>query len=200
MPRIIVHGAILSLVALALIVIMMWVNSRIWLQDYPWAIQDLVPHKNASERALSLILGVPFLILLLAVPFASTLMLKVQSGGAVSFLQLMTNSFGVSFIFNLVDWLILDWLAFCTLTPGLVVVPGAEWAVGYKDYAFYFRGFLIGTAFSALVGAVTAGTTLILWGAVERFGGTRRIPGRARIRRSKLPAKPASGEAYFAVQ
>jgi hypothetical protein len=50
MPRIIVHGAILSLVALALIVIVMWVNSRIWLQHYPQAIQDLVPHKNAMRE------------------------------------------------------------------------------------------------------------------------------------------------------
>jgi hypothetical protein len=164
MSRIVVHGVILSLVASAYIVLTLQINPRIWLEDYPQAIQDLVPPKNAEERALSLILDVPFLILLLAVPFASTLMLNVQSGGAVSFLQLMTNSFGVSFIFNLVDWLILDWLAFCTLTPGLVVVPGAEGAVGYKDYAFHFRGFLIGTAFSALVGAAIAGTTLILLG------------------------------------
>jgi hypothetical protein len=162
MHRIIVHGAILSLVASAFIVITMWVNPRIWLQDYPRAIQDLVPPKNAEEKALSLILGVPFLILLLAVPTASTLTLRVRSGGAVSFLQLVTNGFGVSIIFNLVDWLILDWLVFCTLTPGFVVIPGTEGAVGYKDYAFHFRGFLIGTAFSALVGAVMAGITLVL--------------------------------------
>ena len=162
MSRIIVHGAVLSLVASAFIAITMWVNPRIWLQDYPQAIQDLVPPKNTEERRLSLILGVPFLILLLAVPTASTLTLKVQGGGAVSSLQLVTNGFGVSFIFNLVDWLILDWLVFCTLTPGFVVIPGTEGAVGYKDYAFHFRGFLIGTAFSALVGAVIAGITLVL--------------------------------------
>lgn len=162
MPRIIVHGAILSLVASAFIVITMWVNPRIWLQDYPQAIQDLVPPKNAEERALSLIFGVPFLILLLAVPFASTLTLKDQGGGSVSFLRLITNGVGVLFIFNLVDWLILDWLVFCTLTPPFVVIPSTEGAAGYKDYAFHVRGFLIGTAFSVVVGAVTAVITLLL--------------------------------------
>ena len=162
MPRIIVHGGILSLVASAFIVITMSVNPRIWLQDYPRAIQDLVPPKNARERAMSLILGVPFLILLFAIPTASTLTLEAQGGGAVSFLQLLTNGVGILFIFNLVDWLLLDWLVFCTLTPRFVVIPGTEGAAGYKDYAFHFRGFLIGTAFSALVGTVIAGITLVL--------------------------------------
>jgi len=162
MPRIMVHGGILSLVASAFIAITMWVNPRIWLQDYPRAIQDLVPPKNAEEKALSRILGVPFLILLLAIPLASTLLLKVQSGGVVSYLRLMTNGVGVLFIFNLVDWLILDWLVFCTWTPQFVVIPSTDGAAGYKDYAFHFRGFLIGTAFSAVVGALTAGLTLLL--------------------------------------
>ena len=162
MLRIIVHGTILSLAASAFIIITMWVNPRVWLKDYPQAIQDLVPPKNTEERVLSLILGVPFLILLLAVPFASTLTLKIEGAGAVSFLQLVTNGFGVSLIFNLVDWLILDCLVFCTLTPGFVMIPGTEGAVGYKDYGFHFRGFLIGTAFSLSVGAVTVGITLLL--------------------------------------
>jgi hypothetical protein len=162
MSRIIANGAILSLVASAFIVMTLRINPRIWLQDYPWAIQDLVPPKNAEEKALSLILGVPFLILLLAVPFASTLTRKVHGEGAVSFLQLMTNGFGVLFIFNLVDWLILDWLVFCTLTPGFVVIPGTEGTAGYKDYALHFRGVLIGTAFSAVAGVAIAGITLLL--------------------------------------
>jgi hypothetical protein len=162
MFRIIFHGAILSLVASAYIALTLQINPRIWLHDYPPVIQDLVPHKSARERALSIVLGVPFLVLLLAVPFSSTLTLKLQSQGSVSFLQLMTNSFGVLFIFNSVDWLILDWLVFCTLTPGFVVIPGTEGAAGYRDYAFHFRAFLIGTAFSAIAGAVTAAIVLLL--------------------------------------
>lgn len=162
MPRIIVHGGILSLVASAFIVITMSIDPRIWLQDYPQTIQDRVPPKSAEERKVSLILGIPFLVLLLAVPFASTLALKHRHGGDVPFLQLIANGFGVSFIFNLVDWLILDWLMFCTIIPQFVVIPGTEGAAGYKDYAFHLRGFLIGTAFSAVVGAVIAGITLLL--------------------------------------
>ena len=162
MSRIIIHGTILSLLASAFIVITLWINPRIWLQDYPQAIQDQVPPKNAEEKKLSLILGIPFLTLLFAVPFASTLALKHRHGGDVSFLQLFANGFGVPFIFNLVDWLIIDWLIFCTITPQFVVILGTEGAAGYKDYAFHFRGFLIGTVFSAIVGMVIAGITLLL--------------------------------------
>lgn len=161
-PRIIVHGAFLSLLASAFIAITLRIKPRIWLQDYPQAIQDRVPPKNAEERKLSLILGIPFLALLLAVPFVSTLTLKHQHGGDISFLQLFANGFGVLFIFNLVDWLIIDWLMFCTITPQFIVIPGAEGAVGYKNYAFHFRGFLIGTVFSTVVGMVIAGITLLL--------------------------------------
>ncbi len=162
MSRIIVHGAFLSLVASAFIAITLRINPRIWLQDYPQDIQDRVPPKTAQERRISLLLGIPFLIVLLAVPFASTLTLKYQRGGAVPFLLLFANGFGVSFIFNLVDWLILDWLMLCTITPPFVVIPGTEGASGYKNYAFHFRGFLVGTIFSAIVGAVVAGLTLLL--------------------------------------
>jgi hypothetical protein len=48
------------------------------------------------------------------------------------------------FVFNVVDWLILDWFMFCTLTPRLVVIPGSEGLAAYKDYGFHFRGFLHG--------------------------------------------------------
>ena len=46
-------------------------------------------------------------------------------------------------------------LIFCTFTPAFAVLPGTEGMAGYKNYAMHFRGFLIGTLFSAGVGVVT---------------------------------------------
>ena len=162
MWRIAVHGAVLSALASAFIAITLALNPRLWLQDYPQDIRDRVPPKTNAEKRASLIIGIPFLILLLAVPFASTLTLKVQESGDTSFLRLAANGFGVLFIFNLVDWLILDWLAFCTITPQFVVIPGSKGAAGYRDYAFHFRGFLIGTVFSAATGLAIAGAVCLL--------------------------------------
>jgi hypothetical protein len=59
-------------------------------------------------------------------------------------------------VFNIVDWLLLDWLMFCTLTPRFLVIPGTEGMSAYKDYGFHFRGFLKGCVFSVLAGLVIA--------------------------------------------
>ena len=152
--RTILDGLILSAIATVFILITMRLKPRIWLQDYPDDIQALVPPKTEEEKRLSLVLGTPFLILLFAVPFISTLALKSRHQGDVSFFPLTANAFGVAFVFNVIDWLVLDWLMFCTITPRFVVIPGTEGAAGYKDYWFHFRGFLIGTVFSAVVGLV----------------------------------------------
>jgi len=162
MYRILVHGGALSLVASAFIAVTVALNPRPWLQDYPQDIQARVPPKTTQEKKVSLIMGIPFLVLLLAVPFASTLTLKAQQGSEIDFLRLAANGFGVSFVFNLVDWLVLDWLVLCTITPRFVVVHGTEGAAGYRDYAFHFRGFLIGTVFSAVSGLAIAGMTSLL--------------------------------------
>ncbi len=152
--RTILDGLILSVLASIFIVVTMRFKPRIWLQDYPDDIQALVPPKTEEEKRLSLVLGIPFLILLFAVPFISTLALKSRHQGDVSFFLLAANAFGVAFVFNVIDWLVLDWLMFCTITPSFVVIPGTEGAAWYKDYWFHFRGFLIGTVFSAVVGLV----------------------------------------------
>ncbi len=160
--RIVLDGAILSLIASLLITVSLHINPRMWLQDYPKDIQDRVPPKTKREERQSLVVGIPFLIVLVAVPFISTLTLKRQSGGDVSFLQLFLNTFGVVFVFNLVDLLLLDWLMFCTITPKFLVIPGTEGLEGYKDYYYHFKASLIGTVLSIVAGLVIAGIVWLL--------------------------------------
>jgi len=159
--RIVLDGAILSFVASLLLMVSLRLNPRIWLQDYPVEIRDRVPPKTEQEKRLSLIIGIPFLLLVAAVPFISTLALKRQDGG-VSFLQLFLNAFGVVFAFNLVDLLLLDWLMFCTITPKFVVIPGTEGMEGYKDYSYHFKASVIGTVLSIVAGLVIAGIVSFL--------------------------------------
>jgi hypothetical protein len=93
----------------------------------------------------------PFLLALLILPFVFTFRLEENS-----FFSLFLYAFGVVWAFNLWDWLVLDWLIFCTITPKQFVIPGSEGHPAYKDYAFHFRGFLIGTVFSFAVGLTVA--------------------------------------------
>jgi len=68
----------------------------------------------------------------------------------------------VIFLFNLVDWLVLDWLIICTITPKFVVLPGTQGMAGYKNYAMHFRGFLIGTALSVIIGLIVAAIIIVV--------------------------------------
>jgi hypothetical protein len=66
--------------------------------------------------------------------------------------EIFLSAAGVIFLFNLVDWLILDWLIVCTITPKFMVLPGTEGMAGYKNYGIHFRGFLIGTILACVIG------------------------------------------------
>jgi hypothetical protein len=160
--RIVLDGLILSAAATLWLVITLYVNPRLWLQNYPPAIQAQVPPKTAREKRLSLMVGVPFLLLLFAGPFISALLLKRRAAGQVPFLALAAQAFGVVFVFNLVDWLVLDWLVFCVLTPPFVVVPGSEGMARYKDVGYHTRGFVIGTLLSAVTGLVIGGVVYLV--------------------------------------
>ena len=131
-------------------------NPRLMLQDYPPAIKAIVPPKTEQEKRLSTWLGLPFILILLVFPIYATFFFEGRIGDA-SFLSLWLYAFGIAFAFNLWDWLILDWLVFCTITPKQFVIPGSEGHPAYKDYFFHFRGFLIGTVFSAVMGLIAAG-------------------------------------------
>ncbi|MFH1975023.1 MAG: nitroreductase [Pseudomonadota bacterium] len=156
LAKILFDGAILSALASAVILISLRVNPRIFLQDYPRDIQERVPPKTPAERRLSLLIGIPFLLLLLAVPAFSSWTLKHSSSTPVTFWTLFLNASGVAFVFNLVDLLLLDWGIMCMLTPRFLVVPGSEGAAGYKDYRYHFRGFLVGSVLSVAAGLVIA--------------------------------------------
>jgi hypothetical protein len=158
--KILTDGALLSLFTSLWLILTLWVNPRIFLHDYPAKIQEKVPKKTKAEKRLTYVFGVPFMLLLLLGPFFSTLSLKEQ--GNAQFWVLWLNAAGVVWVFNIVDWLILDWLMFCTLTPRFVVIPGSEGMAEYKDYGFHFRGFLHGTVYSILGGLVIAGIVSIL--------------------------------------
>lgn len=158
--KIIIDGGILSVVASIWLIFTMKVNARIYLQDYPPKIQEQVPRKTNLEKQLTYIFGIPFILILLFGSSLSTFALTEQ--GDVQFLVLWLNAAGVFFVFNLIDWLILDWLIFCTLTPNFLVIPGSEGMAEYKNYGYHFRAFLRGNIFSILGGLIIAGLIFIL--------------------------------------
>jgi len=130
---------------------MLFYNPRLMLQDYPAEIKAVVPPKTEKEKQQSILLGLPFIVILLLYPFIAVY--RIES---TTFLQLFTYAFAIVWAFNLWDWIVLDWLIFCTITPHQLIIPGTKGHPAYKDYAFHFRGFLIGSVFSFIMGLIVA--------------------------------------------
>jgi hypothetical protein len=153
--RILLDGGVLSLVAGLYILGSMAVNPRLWLTDYPKVIQDAVPPRSRLEKRLATLWGLPFLLLLLGLPFLSGLKLH-RADPTVSFTGLFLQILGVSTVFNVVDLVVLDWLLLCLITPGFMVIPGTAGSPGYKAYGHHLRGFWAGALSSVVLSALMA--------------------------------------------
>jgi len=149
--RIVRDGALLSLVGSTYLLALLRFNPRIFLRHYPKEIREIVPPKSARERRISLLLG-----LLIGAPITSALLWRTATLGSHSFWELFAYAFGVLFIFNLVDLLILDWLIVCCLKLRWVILPGTEHIVIPNPYLHHFKEFLMGTVGLVIVGLAIA--------------------------------------------
>ncbi len=105
---------------------------------------------------MSLLLG-----MLIGVPFAVALLWRTATLGSDSFWELSAYVFGVLFIFNLVDLVILDWLIVCWIKPRWVILPGTEHIAIPNPYLHHFKEFLMGTAGLTVVGLAIAALVTI---------------------------------------
>ena len=156
---IILYGVPCSLILSAVILAMAWRNPRFLLQDYPSDIRAAAPPKTPAERRASAYWAALFFLVLVGFPITAALSTRVAQG---DFLSVFLSAFGVTLLFNIVDWLVLDWLIVCTITPRFVVIPGTEGMAGYKNYGMHFRGFLIGTLFSIALSMLIAALSVYL--------------------------------------
>jgi hypothetical protein len=155
--RILRDGALLSVVASTYLLVLLRLQPRIFLQHFPREVREVVPPKSATERRTSIVFG-----LLLGIPFLSALLWRAATLGSRSFWDLFAYTFGVLFIFNLVDLLILDWLIVCWFEPRWMTLPGTEHIVIPKQYVHHFKGFLLGTA-GLMVAGFAVAALLSLW-------------------------------------
>lgn len=154
--RILIDGAILSSLATIVILLSLYAEPRMWLQDLPRDIRDAVPPKTRDEKRRSLLWGIPLGAVMFGVPVWSCLVVARQLGSKASFGMLWADAFGVAMVFNLVDLVLIDWVIVCWVTPSFLVIPGTAGLAGYKDYGHHFRGFLIGVLGLSAVAALIA--------------------------------------------
>jgi hypothetical protein len=150
MTRILRDGATLSVLASIFLLVLLRLNPRLFLQHYPREIREIVPPKSQREQRLSIVLG-----LLIGTAGVPVLLWRTATVGGPSFWERFAYAFGVLFVFNVVDLLILDWLIVCWFSPRWVVLPGTKNVAIAHPYLHHFKEFLIGT-----VGLVTAGLAI----------------------------------------
>ena len=153
--HLLVHGFGFALVANGYLLLMMVTTSpRIWgYHDYPEVVRAKVPIQTGAEKLKAGILGVPWLIFVLAFPVYSTYVLHSSLGGDIPFLVAVLNPLVLLQMTNLGDMLILDWLIVSRMTPRFVIIPGST-ADDYKDMSHHFRGHVRASAIIVLLSVV----------------------------------------------
>ncbi len=100
---------------------------------------------------MSILLGA-----LIGAPFTWALFWRTANLESHSFWERFAYAFGVLFIFNVVDLLILDWLIVCKFKLSWVVLPGMEHIPMPIPYLHHFKEFLLGTVGLVIVGFAIA--------------------------------------------
>lgn len=117
---------------------MLW-NREMWLNDYPPDVKAKYGPMSAKAKRQGYVLAIPLLFIMVGGAIWSTIRLKQQQGGRLSFAAAYCHTAGMVMSFWLSDLLLIDGLIGVMWTPSFMVLPGTEGMAGYKDYGLHLR-------------------------------------------------------------
>jgi hypothetical protein len=135
---------------------------RIWLHDFPADIQALAPPETAEEKRLTMLVAIPFISLLVALPVLLSWDLKVLWGTGFNFFTAWFYTYALFLGINLWDLVVLDWFGLTLVDPQNPPFPEAAGAAGWRNYAFHFYAFLRGCIMGLVISAVQAGIVTLV--------------------------------------
>lgn len=115
------------------------INPAIWVNDYPPDIKEKFGPVDAKTKRQSILVAIPFFLLMGGGLIRSNIKLKRHNQGRLSLKAAFLNAYALILSSWLFDLTILDWFMFVRHTPDFVVLPGTEGMAGYDDYAFHLR-------------------------------------------------------------
>lgn len=158
-----VFGAILSVVLSVVVLGSLRLDATMWLPSYPADVRAKVAPMSQRARRERLVLVVIVYASIVALLWLAIRRIPELPGGSLTFVHIYVTSWIVLNLFNLVDWLFLDWFVLVTLKPSWIILPGTDASMaGYHDYGKHFRGFLMGLAGITVVSAMVAGIALLV--------------------------------------
>jgi hypothetical protein len=132
----IIDAIVISIIFYGGLFLMIKINPRIQLHNYPPQIKNTVPPKTAKERKLFLLLALPILVLIIMYIIIS-LYLKIND--PATYIEVLLYWIFVYFIMACIDLFICDYLIFCTITPRFIIIPGTEGNSGYKNKSYHTK-------------------------------------------------------------
>jgi hypothetical protein len=149
-------GVMLSAVLFTLVLVVGRVNPEIMLKDYPPDIQAKYGPMSERSKRQRIPLAIVFFAIILGIVTWSFQGIGSNQEGDILFAAAFVHLFVMFSVFNLLDWLVLDWLISVKIRPGFMILPGTEGLAGYADYGFHFRGFLIGIVITLFISLLLA--------------------------------------------
>ena len=158
---IVITGMIYALVLSIYLMAIMKLNPRLLLQDYPEKVKKIVKPKSKSEKKQSIIVGIPFLLLMFLGPLVINVV-NYNLHGTLNFWQIYGLTFLILMIFNIVDLIVLDLLIFSWITPNFIRIKGADEKELYEGNKMHFKGFGIGSIFALVSSFAIAGIVTLI--------------------------------------
>jgi hypothetical protein len=148
-------GVALSAALFALTLATIRLNPEILLNDYPPDVRaKFGPISSRAKTQRLFVSLLYFAVLVLATRFAANDLsshipsFRYRDAFVYALVMLQT--------FNLLDWLVLD-TALVSFQPTWAVLPGTAGLAGYRDYAFHFKGWVVGLFASTMAAAIIGG-------------------------------------------
>lgn len=148
-----VHGLIWSLMWGCMVTVTEIKWPHVFLHDYPKELQEVIKLPPFTNKKSAYLFESISLLLIAAFIFWSAI--NTYKDATVDYWTIFLHVFVICMSWNVFDLVVMDWLIFCTLKPGFIVLPGSEGHKAYSDYKFHFFGFIKGC------GIMTAGSILI---------------------------------------
>lgn len=137
MISILVDAVIISIILYGGIFLMIKINPRSQLHNYPEPIRKAVPEKNKEDKRVAVLVGLPVFIALIAYIILSSY--YRFHGSDIMYWQILSRWFAVFLLTDAFDLFICDYLIFCTITPEFIIIPGTNGNPAYKDKAYHTK-------------------------------------------------------------
>jgi hypothetical protein len=155
--RILVDGSILIAIVAPVVVMMLYLNPRIALSDYPPDVRAAVPPRTRMELAQGIVLAILLVPAMIAIPLYSVYRFQQETAATISYGLAYVMIFGEYLLLSLFDLVVLDIGMFYLWTPDFLVIPGTKGMSGYKDWRPHARAQLTtGMVIIAVVAGLVA--------------------------------------------